>query len=1525
MASKDSSSVENSSAGQSSSDKYQRSNCREPSPRPLNPSDVAEVVQFGRSEVFAALKFLTRDDNARDKYPVSGEKLAEPDYAPAPALVMLGKVYEEKTIDRLVDDAEIVRVGIDSEDEPEDVPNLAGRSDIEFADDLDVDDLMDAVKRVARGDVDGPVMLARIDLAGRIEAWPVEGEADLLVVWPLADDENADVHLRVIDIKAGEEKPHHQIQATMYAMVADDIIARTNIEHTVSTGIIDGDNEPNALNRDELPSFDAESRRADVERLLAEDDGLLARVFEQDELPAHELNKVARESQFGEYLVIKAIEERDIRLLGLSLTEQQEYRGHGLDTLEDVAELIEAPEPPYEDGDRLPKPYHDLPEITPGHEDTVHDLNGDHRVGERVQLTAQRAQAMLGRLNPDHPHAHPAIKTGEHKMKVWLQGSGRANLPEDDPPYPAVFNIPRGSLIRVYFDVQTDPLNERVLMLSAALYCNQLDDTDEEDRRKSVRAISKVVGHIPPSGEEYEAVERELLSDFSGRLFTEVMNMGAEIEGESSIHFFFHTYGEHCSFYDALRRHADHVDGCRLLRNMFDLRGAVNDEAIDPEKTTPELTLRTILEDDHTTNEQRMVSRVRPALRNHLACTEPGGHGIPRSHDRMKYHDKDFWTYKRGDGSKVNLRDAFAYEFLARDSSWQRADDGTLEFIDGDANGDADGYCLTRPRDSSNLQLAYFWGAIHEPYEGWKDTEEGFGGLSNRFLWVNSSKKEHRIRREDIKALGERLAIALCDIENELAPCRTAINKDPVEKHPLPTELLEIDELFGNRDEQSLADGCRDVIDLEYDASKREHENRLERPVLERIRSGRAMPVKVVNTPDDDGASDAILAKLAYDHSVFDGEDREFLKQANRIDSLVTATQLTSETGELAVDEDRWGANYAPRLRIDHLDADTDLVKLEEEGTKHYRAKKEVSDPYIESYPDLKIGQPGHGKYEAGVMEGDLLLLDEGRMTFSSSRARHAINGVDGNPLYELLENIRTDDHTPADLRTSMFNANAVEAFLDDLDMADEASDDEDFLSPNTKQADFIRTIEARLGLLQGPPGTGKTKGALANGLLSRASARVAAGDPLAALVVGPTHNAIDEVLEETADQRDRCVKHDVGAVEAAQFVRLHSSRTPADDNTRDDVLHLSAKSDAGLLRSRLRSDTTIVFATPQTVHRLVVELTDDDSQVASHSNSPELFDLLAVDEASMMRLPQLFMLSSLITHDAQVIIAGDHRQMPPVQQHPWADEERLSTTRTAAFVSVLNYFRFLRGDEVDRLERHEQVTAESPEADCIEMTRLVETYRCHRDLTELLRRWVYQQDDIPYTSDRDEVLITSNEDTPNGLEPVVEESPLVLITHDDRCSHQRNETEAHLVSNIADLIPDRETVGVVAPHNAQKALVNALTEEDVDADTVERFQGAQRDVVIVSATASDPSYLDEVADFLLNPNRLTVALSRMKKKLVVLAPESLFEMIPPHKDGYEDAQIWKNLHNTATEGPPAARGRDLATGVTYFVHRYDG
>ncbi len=213
-------------------------------------------------------------------------------------------------------------------------------------------------------------------------------------------------------------------------------------------------------------------------------------------------------------------------------------------------------------------------------------------------------------------------------------------------------------------------------------------------------------------------------------------------------------------------------------------------------------------------------------------------------------------------------------------------------------------------------------------------------------------------------------------------------------------------------------------------------------------------------------------------------------------------------------------------------------------------------------------------------------------------------------------------------------------------------------------------------------------------------------------------------------------------------------------------------------------------------------------------------------------------------------------------------------------------------------------------------MIQFAESFRLHADMAEFLRREVYRQDGIDYHSKRHEVI----EARPTGDDFVAAvlapEYPLVVVVHDEAESQVRNPFEQRLIEPILELLADpagygldpMDGLGVVVPHRAQRAaLQEAFPELTVidpvsgavtlsAIDTVERFQGGERTVILVSATESDREYLLASSEFLLDPRRLTVALSRAKRKMILVAARSVFELFSADEETFANSQLWKNL-----------------------------
>ena len=327
-------------------------------------------------------------------------------------------------------------------------------------------------------------------------------------------------------------------------------------------------------------------------------------------------------------------------------------------------------------------------------------------------------------------------------------------------------------------------------------------------------------------------------------------------------------------------------------------------------------------------------------------------------------------------------------------------------------------------------------------------------------------------------------------------------------------------------------------------------------------------------------------------------------------------------------------------------------------------------------------------------------------------------------------------------------------------------------------------------------------------------------------------------------------------------------------------------KADRGRVRGASRP------ATPGAIYGLVNEQWGSKA-LFGH----DLFDCLVLDEASQMNLPEAAMAALPLKADGQLIVVGDHRQMPPIVQHDWANESRRTFREYRTYESLFTTLWEGAAQHGDRLA----------------VIQFAESFRLHADMAEFLRREVYQQDGIAYHSKRTALLPGATAADPFLDAVLAPDHPLVVVVHDEATSQKRNPFEQRLIAPVLAALADRgfdagEGLGVVVPHRAQRAAlqeaVPALTTRDPltgavvlsAVDTVERFQGGERTVIVVSATESDPAYLLAASEFLLDPRRLTVALSRAKRKLILVAARSVFDLFSPDEETFANAQLWKNL-----------------------------
>jgi superfamily I DNA and/or RNA helicase len=193
---------------------------------------------------------------------------------------------------------------------------------------------------------------------------------------------------------------------------------------------------------------------------------------------------------------------------------------------------------------------------------------------------------------------------------------------------------------------------------------------------------------------------------------------------------------------------------------------------------------------------------------------------------------------------------------------------------------------------------------------------------------------------------------------------------------------------------------------------------------------------------------------------------------------------------------------------------------------------------------------------------------------------------------------------------------------------------------------------------------------------------------------------------------------------------------------------------------------------------------------------------------------------------------------------------------------------------------------------------RLNMTYRLNQELCELPAQLWYQGDLHPAAADATRRLQVPVVRQPDLVDRILApQHPVTLVLADHTTDAQQSALEVEIVATLAarlllDYGVAAARLAILAPHRAQNSaiaqrLAQLLSQRGERValpviDTVERLQGAERDVVLFSVTSSDPDALD--SPFLNNPNRFNVAITRARHKLVVVGSRAFFTQVP-HTD----------------------------------------
>jgi DNA replication ATP-dependent helicase Dna2 len=118
------------------------------------------------------------------------------------------------------------------------------------------------------------------------------------------------------------------------------------------------------------------------------------------------------------------------------------------------------------------------------------------------------------------------------------------------------------------------------------------------------------------------------------------------------------------------------------------------------------------------------------------------------------------------------------------------------------------------------------------------------------------------------------------------------------------------------------------------------------------------------------------------------------------------------------------------------------------------------------------------------------------------------------------------------------------------------------------------------------------------------------------------------------------------------------------------------------------------------------------------------------------------------------------------------------------------------------------------------------------------------------------------------------------------------------------------QAVGIVTPHRAQQGLIVSRLQRIFAGsgahaaairgavDTVERFQGQQRDVITASFALGDPDAIQDEDEFLLSLNRFNVMASRARAKLIVFVSQEVLDHLSSDLDTLRSSRLLKVYAN---------------------------
>ncbi len=404
--------------------------------------------------------------------------------------------------------------------------------------------------------------------------------------------------------------------------------------------------------------------------------------------------------------------------------------------------------------------------------------------------------------------------------------------------------------------------------------------------------------------------------------------------------------------------------------------------------------------------------------------------------------------------------------------------------------------------------------------------------------------------------------------------------------------------------------------------------------------------------------------------------------------------------------------------------------------------------------------------------------------------------------------------------------------------------------------------------LIVGPPGTGKTS------IFARRLIEEFYKNPNTnIMIMAYTNRAVDELC----DSINAAFGIEEGC--STNFIRI-GSELSCDERYRGQLLQNIAGKASSRDELRQTIESTRIFV----------------STVASINGKKELFnlkrfDVAIIDEASQILEPQII---GLLPQFDKFIMIGDHNQLPAIVLQ--SNTNSIIREKELTDIGISNCADSL-------FERLMRTAIKNNWSQC--HSQLIVQGRMHNEIAAFPSSYFYPSRLLPANQWQSEKWSTSFESEENLISTVVSSNRLALFSTElmnhNNASHKTNENEADVVIAIIKSLEevyyhdkrefDAKRVGIIAPYRNQIALIkhklqnaNIQGWENIMVDTVERFQGSQRDIIIISFCINKPYQLN----FLSNLNesgkvdrKLNVTLTRARQQMFIVGNAKILNRNP--------------------------------------------